>query len=342
MIYNSDPVIFDFLPTRWYTLMFLFGFMICLWLFDKLLKCQGYSEHKNISNNFFMFAVAGTIIGARLGHVFFYSWDYFSQNLLEIFQPWKGGLASHGGVIGMLVATFIFFRIYGAKYNISLWKLFDFLIIPALLMSALIRFGNFCNSEIVGIQTQSDKGIVFCGDIYFAADRSNMPDIYVEKTGKASNGEVPIRCRLVYKEANEFAAKSVFAKLSYYTENIILKHDELNVRRSSNGTWEYSKSGIGILRHPAQLYECLFYLFLFFVSLLTYKRLFKRSGLCFALFLGLIFLFRFFVEFIKMEQIEAEKTMTLNIGQKLSIPIVVGCLIIILFQCFGKFFKKKI
>jgi prolipoprotein diacylglyceryl transferase len=317
------------------------GFIICLWLFDKLLKSQGYSEHKTIAGNFFVFAVAGTIIGARLGHVFFYSWDYYSHNLLEILQPWKGGLASHGGVIGMLLATLIFFSIYGKKHNISLWKLLDFLIIPALLMSALIRLGNFCNSEIVGKQTHSDKGIVFCGDIYYAADRSNMPDIYVEQTGEATDGEMPIICRLAYNKPNEIAAMSVFFALAGNSENIILKHDDLNVTRSSNGTWIYSKSGIGILRHPAQLYECLFYLLLFIIALFTYKYLFKRKGLCFALFLGLIFLFRFFVEFIKMEQIEAEKAMTLNIGQKLSIPIVVGCFIIIVIQSGSKFFAKK-
>ncbi|MDR3287608.1 MAG: prolipoprotein diacylglyceryl transferase [Prevotellaceae bacterium] len=333
MIYNFDPVIFNFLPTRWYTLLFLLGFVVCLWVFDKILQKQGYAEHKNISNNFFVFAIAGTIIGARLGHVFFYAWDYYSHHILEIFEPWKGGLASHGGVAGVFLATIIFFKIYGKKYNLSLWKIFDALIIPALLMSAFIRFGNFCNSEIVGIQTKSDKGIVFCGDIYYACDRSDMPDIYVEKTGEASDGFAPITCRLIYDKPNDYAAKTVFFNLMGDSDNLKFDNFEMTVQQV-DGKWEYSKQGMGILRHPAQLYECLFYLFLFVVSLFAYKRLFAYKGLCFALFLGLIFLFRFFIEFIKMEQIEAEKEMAINIGQKLSIPIIVICFVVALWRYF--------
>jgi prolipoprotein diacylglyceryl transferase len=311
--------------------MFLLGFVICLWIFDNILRKKGVQEHKNISSNFFLFAVAGTIIGARLGHVFFYAWDYYSHNLLEIFQPWKGGLASHGGVIGVLLSVFIFIKIYGKKYNLSLWKFLDSLIIPSLLMSSFIRFGNFCNSEIVGTQTNSDKGIVFCGDIYYASDRSNMPDIYVEKIGNANNGSVPINCRLVYDKSNETAAKAIFFNLTNSSDNLIFNDYELQIMQN-NGKWEYSKTGIGILRHPAQLYECFFYMFLFIISLFLHKLLSKYKGLCFALFLGLIFLFRFFIEFIKMEQIESEKYMTLNIGQKLSIPIVIICFFIAILQ----------
>jgi prolipoprotein diacylglyceryl transferase len=329
MIFNLDPVIFDFLPTRWYTLMFILGFIVCLWIFDKILKKQGCIEHKGISNNFFFFAVIGTIVGARLGHVFFYSWDYYSQNILEIFMPWKGGLASHGGVVGVFVAVIIFFRIYGKKYRISFWKFLDALIIPTLLMASLIRFGNFCNSEIVGKETHSDKGVLFCGDIYLLCDRSNMPEIYVEKTGEAKDGLIPINCKLVFDKQNENYAQSIFYRLSMNNDpNNFIFSNNIVSEQYKNGKWEYSNSGLGILRYPAQLFECLFYLLLFLISIFTCKFLWKYKGLCFAVFLGLVFLFRFFIEFIKAEQVEAEKFMTLDIGQKLSIPIVIICVAI--------------
>lgn len=108
------------------------------------------------------FIVGGTIIGARLGAVFFYDWDYFSQHPEEIFKIWHGGLASHGGTLGVLAALFLFF-IYTRKYipQLSFLRLLDFVAIPSAITACFIRLGNFMNQEILGTPTTLPWGIIF-------------------------------------------------------------------------------------------------------------------------------------------------------------------------------------
>ena len=120
----------------------------------------------------------GTLIGARLGEVFFYNWEYFQNNLIEIFLPikkdinssflfgiidgWKfvgyRGLASHGATIGIITAMFIYK--YKFKYNSVLW-IFDRIVIPISIGGMFVRIGNFFNSEILGNYTNSNFGVVF-------------------------------------------------------------------------------------------------------------------------------------------------------------------------------------
>lgn len=330
MIWNFDPLIFSFLPIRWYGVIFALGFLLCLWVFDKMLHRLGNEYHQEVANKFLIFAMIGTVLGARLGHVFFYQWDYYSTHLWEIVQPWKGGLASHGGVVGMLLVIFLFIRIYGRRFKLATWPFLDALIVPALLMSSLIRFGNFCNSEIVGIQTQSDKGVLFCGDLYSTvghAQQSGISEIRVEKIGASSSGYMPINCQLLLDEPHEEVAKSFFDKIHNHSDNFRFSDSTIHSRKTGD-KWEYSISGEGVLRHPAQLYEGLFYLLLFACAYFFYPRLSIYKGISFSLFLGLIFAFRFFIEFIKTEQVVEERGMILNIGQQLSIPIVLACVVI--------------
>ena len=329
MIWNIDPEIFPFLPVRWYSLMFLVSFLIGVPLFSKLLKRQGLADYKEITEKYFFYVFAGMIVGARLGHVFFYSWNYYSENLLEILQPWKGGLASHGGVLGVIIATIIFFIIYGKRYKLSIWSIFDAIIIPALLASSLIRLGNFCNSEIVGIQTKSGYGVVFCEDIHLLkkniSNKQLVPKVKITKEGKGENGTLPVSCTLRYDHQNKNAAIDFMARLNSYNGNLHFNINDIGI--NNNGEYyDYKFTGSAILRHPAQLYESAFYLLLFVISLLTYSFLYHYQGACFGIFLGLIFLFRFFIEFIKMNQVAGEEYMKLNIGQRLSIPVVIICI----------------
>ena len=108
------------------------------------------------------FAVIGTIIGARLGAVFFYDWPYFSQHPLEIFKVWHGGLASHGGVIGVMLALFFYVK-YIQRWipQLTFLRLLDFVAIPSALTACFIRLGNFMNQEIVGTPTSLPWAVLF-------------------------------------------------------------------------------------------------------------------------------------------------------------------------------------
>jgi prolipoprotein diacylglyceryl transferase len=102
--------------------------------------------------------VLGTTIGARLGHCLFYDPVYYLSNPIEIFKIWEGGLASHGGVLGVLIATWIFIR---KNPEFSLMWLYDRLVIFTVLTGGFIRLGNLMNSEIIGRPTDGSWGIVF-------------------------------------------------------------------------------------------------------------------------------------------------------------------------------------
>tara|TARA_B100000963_G_scaffold125195_2_gene109202 strand:+ start:990 stop:1826 length:837 start_codon:yes stop_codon:yes gene_type:complete len=151
----------------WYSLMFLLAFILGYYLLKKIY----IKENKNVEllDPFLVHMVLGTIIGARLGEVFFYNWDYFKDNLLEIFLPFKingfewefigfRGLSSHGATIGIIISIIIYKIKY--KYDSVLW-IFDRLVIAVALGGTLVRLGNFFNSEIVGIFTNSSYGVVF-------------------------------------------------------------------------------------------------------------------------------------------------------------------------------------
>lgn len=108
------------------------------------------------------FAVIGTILGARLGDVFFYDWPYFQQHPVEIFKVWEGGLASHGAVLGNLLAVYLYLK-YIQRWipELTFLQLLDDIVIPSAFIASLIRLGNFMNQEIVGIPTSLPWGVLF-------------------------------------------------------------------------------------------------------------------------------------------------------------------------------------
>lgn len=119
-------------------------------------------------DSFFTYMILGTAIGARLGHCLFYDFEYYNHNILEIFLPIRitssgvrfegyNGLASHGAAIGILVSTYLF-----AKKNAKKWlECLDLIGVAVCLGGAMIRLGNFFNSEIVGKRTTSSLGVIF-------------------------------------------------------------------------------------------------------------------------------------------------------------------------------------
>ena len=124
---------------------FAIGFWIGYEIMCRIFKHEGVPE--KWIGALLIYVVLGTIIGARLGHVFFYDWDYYSHHPGDIIKIWEGGLASHGGTIGIMIAILVYSRY--VTHRSPLWT-FDRLVIPIPLVGALIRLGNLMNHEIYG------------------------------------------------------------------------------------------------------------------------------------------------------------------------------------------------
>lgn len=156
--WDVSPVIFKlgFFTLRWYSLAFMVGFLVGYEIVARMFRHEGAPERW--LGLLLMWTVAGTIVGARLGHVFFYEWDLFSQNPIKILYVWEGGLASHGGAIGVILGV-ILFSIVTTKRS-PLWT-FDRLVVPIALVGGLIRLGNLMNSEIFGHATTLPWGFRF-------------------------------------------------------------------------------------------------------------------------------------------------------------------------------------
>ena len=159
--WDASPVIFSIGPLalRWYGLAFAIGFIIGYNIVAKMFKHEGAPE--KWLGILLTYVVVATIIGSRLGHVFFYQWDYYSQHPGEIFKIWEGGLASHGGVIGNFIAVWLF-SIFVTKESVS-WTV-DRLVVPVAMVAGLIRLGNLMNSEIYGGVTDLPWGFIFVRD----------------------------------------------------------------------------------------------------------------------------------------------------------------------------------
>ncbi len=255
---------------HYYSLMFVVAFSVGIYLMKKMYEKEKVSV--DYVEPLLFYVVIATVLGARLGEVFFYSWDYYQNNLIEILLPIRAlegssflfglidgyeftgfrGLASHGATIGILIGLYLYQKKY--SYKPLIWIL-DRLVVPVSLGAALVRVGNFFNSEIVGNYTDNNFGVVFL-----------------------NRGEIAPR-------------------------------------------------------HPAQLYEAIGYLALFFLLRYLYNNKVKRpNGYLFGLFFVVLFSVRFLVEFVKVSQGGFETYLPLlSTGQWLSIPMIL----------FGLFFMFK-
>jgi len=145
---------------RWYGLFFAIAFYIGLWIITKIFASEKVNE--TWADSLFIYVIIATIIGARLGHVFFYAWDYYSQHPADIFKIWEGGLASHGGAFGILVAIWLYSKYVTGRS--MLWTL-DRLVIPTALAAVFIRSGNLMNHEIYGLPTNAPWAFRFIENI---------------------------------------------------------------------------------------------------------------------------------------------------------------------------------
>ncbi len=248
--WNVNPEIFSIgaISVRWYGVMFAVGFLIGYNMVERMLKNDG--ENIKLMDTLFTYILVATIIGARLGHVFFYAWDYYKEHPGEILKIWHGGLASHGGTLGIFIALLFWSKKISKR---PIFWILDKVVVPTALVAAMIRFGNLMNSEIYGIQTNLPWGFIF-----------------------ERNGEI-------------------------------------------------------VPKHPTQIYEAICYLIIFVLLYYLYFNTNKslKRGFITGLFGVLVFSSRFLIEFIKNPQSEFEYSMTLNMGQWLSVPFIVyGVLLI--------------
>ena len=148
-INNFDPIAlnFFFLEIRWYSLSYIFGILFA-WIYCKkfLIKDE---KILNLFDDFITYIIIGIIIGGRLGYVIFYNLSYYSKNILEIFMIWEGGMSFHGGLLGVIIATYIFSK----KNNINPFLFLDLISMSAPIGIFLGRIANFINSELYGKET---------------------------------------------------------------------------------------------------------------------------------------------------------------------------------------------
>ncbi len=246
--WNINPEIFRIgnFAIRWYGLLFASGFLFGYIIIGKFFKIEKVPA--DLLDKLTVYVAIGTVLGARLGHCFFYEPSYYLSHPGEILKIWHGGLASHGAAVGILLALWLFTRNTRRPF---LW-IIDRVVVVVALAAFFIRMGNLMNSEIYGVQTSLPWGFIF-----------------------ERNGET-------------------------------------------------------VPKHPTQIYEALVYLLIFILLYFIYlrKKGKTRNGLLFSLFLILALTARFFIEFVKEDQVAFEAGMGLNMGQLLSIPFVLAGIII--------------
>lgn len=276
---------------RYYSLMFVVAFGLGWFIMKKIFDREGESVEK--LDKLFIYTLVATLLGARLGHVFFYDWDYFKDHPAEILLPFRfspqfeftgfAGLASHGAAIAIILTM-----VYYSKNIIHrplLWVL-DRVVIPVTSGGIFVRLGNFFNSEILGKETTPDTPTAV--KFIRGEDLLNKRDV-VEITKIADYNQA-------YKaiETNPDFADTL-AKIPF--------------------------------RHPAQLYEAVGYVFVFLIIFYMYWKTDarKKHGLIFGVFLVLLWAVRFFVEFVKESQggFEGDNPILLT-GQWLSIPFILA------------------
>lgn len=159
--WNVSPEIGSIGPLtfRWYGLLFAAGFLVGLYMVRRMFKAENAPEAW--LDKAFIYVVVGAVVGARLGHVFFYDWEYYSKNLTKIPAVWEGGLASHGGAIGIMLALWIFSARVSKK---SILWIMDKVVVPTALAGCFIRLGNLMNSEILGKATTASWAFIFVSE----------------------------------------------------------------------------------------------------------------------------------------------------------------------------------
>ncbi len=346
IIWNFNPNIFslsgtDYAP-RWYGVLFALGFLLSQQVMLYIFRKEGRSE-KDV-DKLTTYMVIAVIVGARLGHCLFYDPVYFLSHPLEILMVWKGGLASHGGAIGILIALYCFSKKLNYKF---LWIL-DRIVIVVALTAALIRTGNFLNSEMEGVETNSNMGVIYARVTHdiLNYDKNKIKSVTFDKGGQLAGeepGRVPITAIVEYKKDIKLELED-----KRYIENNLKsslnRHPEVTQHINfGSGPLKYSIEeasghqvlkiyGLGTVRHVAQLYEAVYCIILMVILFWLWykKREFLPRGFNFSLLMISLWSLRFCDEFFKMNQEVFEENLLLNMGQILSLPLTLAGVILMI------------
>jgi prolipoprotein diacylglyceryl transferase len=155
--WDTDPVVWKWgaLQIRWYGILFVGGLFAGLEILKRIYRREGRDPAS--LDILLLYMIVGIVVGARLTHALVYEPDFFLTHPAEILYIWHGGLASHGGILGAVMASWLFCKKYGESF---LW-LFSRMMIPGVLVGAFIRIGNFFNSEIIGKVSEVPWAIIF-------------------------------------------------------------------------------------------------------------------------------------------------------------------------------------
>ena len=183
IIHNFDPVLIDlgYFQVRWYSVSYIFG-IILGWVYAyNLIKVTEKENHnrKRFIKDFddlVIYLIFGIIIGGRFGYVFFYNFEYYYQNLNEIFKIWQGGMSFHGGLLGVIVATFIFSKINKRSF----FKLTDIVSCAAPIGIFLGRIANFINGELIGKTTSLPWSVIFPAEDNLPRHPSQLYEAFLE------------------------------------------------------------------------------------------------------------------------------------------------------------------
>ena len=157
IIWNASPVLLEIGPLklRWYGLLFVSSFFLGLWFMQWIFKREG--KDPAVLDTLLIYLIIGAVVGSRLMHCFAYEPDFYLSHPLEILKIWKGGLASHGGLIGSIIAVYLFAK----RYHFDVIWLLSRTAIAGTITASFVRIGNFFNSEILGLPSDKPWAIIF-------------------------------------------------------------------------------------------------------------------------------------------------------------------------------------
>ena len=162
-IHNFNPILFDLgvIEIRWYSIAYIFGILIGWWLAKKIIKTKIASNNIVFDikkfDDLISYIIIAIILGGRLGYIFFYNFNYYLNNPLDIFKIWEGGMSFHGALIGIIIATYIFAR----KLNLNPFFFLDVISCVAPIGLFFGRVANFFNSELYGHETNLPWSVIF-------------------------------------------------------------------------------------------------------------------------------------------------------------------------------------